>query len=427
MVEKRRLVILLGAAALVMAAASPAMGYLSDLYGHWAAPLVGAMEAKGIVSGDDFGRFRPEASLTRAELAKLLVSSLGYQEEAKLLAEHPSRFADVPRWHWANGFIEALAETGTAEGFPDGRFEPEQTVSRAQLAVMLVRAAGYAEQARLLNFETSGYTDDDDVPDWARGAVNVARATGLMDGFEDGTFRPLQPVTRAEGSVALFRFMDTRGTVFHLTGTLLAFDPATSEGVLRDDLGEEHTFVMDYAANYYRDGRSVPLGQIAPLDQVWVVVGPDGAGRFMEARYADIVGSQVRVTGQTLHTTDLRGEIRRVTLEPGALVFLNGARASAEEITGAIQAYVVLNRVTGEARVVDAVKPTLEGEFVGFDEVQSLVYVKTATELMTLSLSPTAVIALNGIPVQTTDLEPDVPVQVATNKDGIIVYLHAER
>lgn len=179
----KRRTALIGAAVLTLAVATPAAALLTDIGGHWAAPLIGALQARGIVSGDQFFRFNPEAPLTRAQLSKLLVTGLGSVDDAHLLAGYPSRFNDVPKWHWANGFVESLAESGAVQGYPDGTFGPEESVTRAQLAVIFVREAGLADQARLRQFEQTGYADDGTVPDWARGSVQVAQIVGLLEGF----------------------------------------------------------------------------------------------------------------------------------------------------------------------------------------------------------------------------------------------------
>ncbi len=89
---------------------SGALGYLSDLWGHWSAGFVTTLEVRGIVNGDDRGLFAPDAPLTRAQLAKMLTVALGYEAEAEGLRQLPSRFRDVPAWHWARGYVELVAE-----------------------------------------------------------------------------------------------------------------------------------------------------------------------------------------------------------------------------------------------------------------------------------------------------------------------------
>lgn len=98
--------------------------------------------------------------------------------------------ADTPN----SAFINYLAQQGVISGFPDQTFRPLEGVTRAQAAVVL---------ARSLNLDTQGITESGfgDVPvgHWAFAAVGAAVRDGYLSGYPDGTFRPDQPITRAEG------------------------------------------------------------------------------------------------------------------------------------------------------------------------------------------------------------------------------------
>jgi hypothetical protein len=426
MEQKKRWVILVGAAAVVLAAAQPAMGLLVDMASHWSAPMVSALMAKRIVAGDDEGRFAPEAPLTRAQLAKLLVTSSGFQDDAQLLAPYPSRFTDVARWHWANGYIESLAELAVVEGYPDGSFGPEDQVTRAQMAVILVRLADLSAQARDQRFEATGYLDDALIPDWARGYVKVARATGLMEGFEDGAFRPDQPVTRAEGSASLFRLLSSRGQMFHLTGTLTKFDAATRQGVVRDELGQERTFTMAAKAEYFRAGAPSTAALIRPLDQVWVVMGTDGFGSFMDARFIDVLGTNLRVD-RTNATVMAKDGTRSYSLQPGALVFLNGKAASLSQVNGAQVAYLVLDKAAGQVRVVDAVSASVTGKLVGVNPTQAVIHVEVERQIKTLSVDPQATILRDGAKADLMSLVIGDRTYVVVDAAGRATYVITER
>jgi hypothetical protein len=389
--------------------------------------MIGALEAQGIIAGDDVGRFLPDLPLKRAELAKMLVTSLGYQSEAGLLSGYPSRFSDVPSAHWAKGYIESLAETAAVEGYPGGTFGPDDTVDRAQMAVILVRLAGLSEQARLTRFEPSPYQDDAQIPDWARGSVIVARAAGLMNGLEDGTFRPAQAITRAEGAATVFRLKLAQGSAFHLTGTLVKFDPATGQGVVRDSLGQESAFAMAPDASYYRGGVTAVASQVSVLDQVWVVKGTDGVGRFMDARYVDVLGTNLSVAGSNLAFLDGEGRSQSVNVQAGALIYLNGRQATLDQTAGSDQLYVILDSITGEARVVDAVKAPVQGQLAGLDITRAVLTILTSTESKNLSLAPGAVIIVNGQRSALTDLMPGDRLRIAQNDTGAVTYVLAER
>jgi hypothetical protein len=427
MVRKYRWTIWMAAAAVTLFAATPARGVLVDMAGHWAAPLMGALEARGVVNGDESGRFDPEAPLTRAQLAKLLVIGLGHEDDAKLLSAYPSRFRDIPSWHWARGYIESLAESAIVEGYPGDLFAPADTVNRAQMAAVLVRAMGLNDQVRTMRFEPTTYTDDIDIPAWARGAVHVARAGGFMEGFADGSFRPLQPVTRAEGAVALSRLLGARGQLFHLTGTLVRWDSATRRGTVRDELGNEQAFTAASDAQYFRGGVAATAGQVRILDQVWLVLGNDGRVRFLDARHEDVLLNDLTVRGTRVTGTDGDGAQRSYTLQPGALVFVNGRLAAPEKAQGLSEVYLVLDRVSGEVRVLDGVHVAAEGWLLAYTPATRTLSIQTENELKRLPVAPDVMIVLDGERVQVSDLQVGDQLVVAVNENGAVVYMHVER
>jgi hypothetical protein len=427
MVRRYRWAFVIGATALGLIVARPALGVLTDLAGHWAAPLIGALEAQGIVAGDENGAFAPDEPLSRAQLAKLLVTSMGYETEAGLLSGYVSRFDDVPTWHWAKGYVESLAETAVVEGYPNGSFGPDDTVTRAQMAVVLVRLAGLSEQARLNRFEQTAYGDDAAIPDWARGYVAVARTAGLMSGFTDGTFLPEQEITRAEGAATVFRLKLSQGSALHMAGTLTQFDPVSRQGTVRDQLGQETAFVMAGNASYYRGGVATIPSQIRVLDQVAIVLGPDGSGRFMDARYSDLLGANLRVNGSAVTVTMGDGAEQPFRVQSGALVFVNGRQSTLEQVTGADLAYLVLDQATGEVRVLDAVKAPLQGQFIRYDQGKSALVIEKGDSLQEVRLASDATIVLDGRSAQPDDLMMDDHLHLALNDAGAVTYVLAER
>lgn len=424
--SKRRWVTAL-ALTVCLSGARPAMGLLSDMAAHWSAPLVGALEAKGIVSGDEQGRFQPDAPLTRAQLAKLLVTGLGHVEEAELLRQHPSRFRDIPSWHWARGYVESMAELAVIEGYPDGTFAPDDYVTRGQLALILTRVVGLTDQARALRFEPTSFRDDATVPDWARGAVNVARTANLMGGFEDNTFRPLQTVTRAEGSVALMRVLGFRGSIINLTGTIVRFDSGTGQGLLRNEGGQEHEFTMAPSAQYFRGGVPAAPSQIKLLDQVWIVLGEDSLGRHLDARFTDSLGRDLQVDGRSVRYINSRGVEERRTAQAGALVYVNGLPTTLDKAAGASRVYLLLDRMTGEVRALDAVHVSVVGRFSGMDLTQRKLQVETDGQFRLLSFAPDVRVLINSSPAGISDLYHGDRLELVLDSTDTVIYLLAER
>lgn len=108
----------------------------------------------------------------------------------------------VPRdlaGHWAEAPVLKLVSLGAVTGFEDGTFRPHLNVTRAQFTVMLSRAMGLRPVAE----PDLDYTDA--VPDWAAGYVAAAAARGLVTGYDDGTFRPDENITREQLAVMTAR------------------------------------------------------------------------------------------------------------------------------------------------------------------------------------------------------------------------------
>ena len=110
----------------------------TDTAGHWAADWIEALKNEGITEGYPDGTYRPDQGVTRAEMAVFLLRAEHGASYTPTAVAH-SRFNDVPDEHWAKNWIEALADEGITAGYPDGGYHPDQIVTRAEMAVFLIR------------------------------------------------------------------------------------------------------------------------------------------------------------------------------------------------------------------------------------------------------------------------------------------------
>ena len=101
-------------------------------------------------------------------------------------------FTDTER-HWARDFIGAAAENGVVKGYDAGTFGPDDLITREQMAVMVVQAAKLSTAVEGLSF-----TDSDRISGWAKEAVAIATGNGIIKGYPDHTIRPRGNATRAE-------------------------------------------------------------------------------------------------------------------------------------------------------------------------------------------------------------------------------------
>lgn len=106
-------------------------------------------------------------------------------------------FADVPNDYWAKPFIDKLAEQKTIEGFPDGNFEPDRPITRAELATAINRA--FPSNNNLNNLKFKDITEGSEQAK----AIDMTIGSGFMKGYPEGVFQPNKPVTRLQALVAL--------------------------------------------------------------------------------------------------------------------------------------------------------------------------------------------------------------------------------
>jgi mannitol/fructose-specific phosphotransferase system IIA component len=103
---------------------------------------VETLMALGVINGYPDGTYRPANVVTRAEMAKLLIYILGYSD----LASGTAGFSDTAG-HWAEGTIGLAAGIGLVQGYPDGSFKPDATVTFDEAITMIVRALGYTDES----------------------------------------------------------------------------------------------------------------------------------------------------------------------------------------------------------------------------------------------------------------------------------------
>lgn len=173
-----------------------------DIEKHWARDEIERLASKLVIKGMTDTMYMPEHRITRAEFASLLVRALGLKEKAT------DQFSDVKAHHWFAGAVGAAAEAGLVNGVSDASFDPNENITREQMAVMLSRAlqlAGQdvAEHTSLL----SRFEDQGMISEWAQQSVSQSIQVGIINGKSATLFAPQDDATRAEAAVMLKRFL----------------------------------------------------------------------------------------------------------------------------------------------------------------------------------------------------------------------------
>lgn len=112
----------------------------------------------------------------------------------------PAAFSDIGG-HWAEEFTKRLSDKGVINGYPDGTIKPDAEINRAEVIVLIVKAAGLnTSSGTNLTFK-----DRDKIPKWAEDYIMTAVDRGITSGYEDNSFRPFNKVTRKEMAVMLMK------------------------------------------------------------------------------------------------------------------------------------------------------------------------------------------------------------------------------
>jgi N-acetylmuramoyl-L-alanine amidase len=177
----------------------------SDIQGNWAAQEIARAVDAGFVQGYPDGRFKPDAGVTRAEFVAMIGTA--FDIAASPPADVAS-FRDVRPGDWFNGSVQAAVYAGFANGYPDGTFCPQQSVTRQEAYSILARALkNDGQDAGDVSFK-----DAAQISSWARPFVDRLTAGGIIAGYPDGTLRPLRPISRAEAVVLINKALDSRET-----------------------------------------------------------------------------------------------------------------------------------------------------------------------------------------------------------------------
>lgn len=181
----------------------------ADMEGRWSSDAVYRLTNMDVISGiQESGRwiFAPDRQITRQEFAKMLAVLEGLVMSSN--ATIPFTYADYEQVSsWAVPYMSEVLRRGWMQGSVTNHrvfIRPLESLTRAEAAVILARVSGAESGGADL---TATFRDAEAIPAWAQDAVAALTRAGVITGYPDGTFRPLEPIKREEAAVMLLRFM----------------------------------------------------------------------------------------------------------------------------------------------------------------------------------------------------------------------------
>lgn len=187
---------------------SPLGNVFADVFpGQWYADTIDQLVCEGMIKGLGNDLFGPDNAITRAQLVELL-----YRYDGQSAGEGTQRtntFTDVTDGAYYAASVEWAYVNGIVDGYPEGDFRPDKSITRQEMAAVINRFLRYrgnelpeGEDCR------DSFKDGADIADWALKDVNAVVASGLVQGDTAGNVTPIETATRAQFATILLRMRD---------------------------------------------------------------------------------------------------------------------------------------------------------------------------------------------------------------------------
>lgn len=380
---------------------------------QWALQHMARLRLKGIIEGDENGYFNPNRTMTQAEVLTMLARAFGYEDDA---VEMDENFRSLYPWakgsddfdekdeekgsfkvgdsvlpvvpksvSWALGYILYAVDQGWVTL---DELQPRKAASRAWVAMVMVRALGYEEEAQAKMNATLPFKDANAVPADKVGYLAVAAELGLFQGTPEGMLHPLKPITRVEMAALIDKFFESepidlgpyeiKGTVTEVVYTGLTVSTASGQTFT-------FTFSPDVVVVLGKNPASVEDLQVG--QKVHVLANADGVALFIKICIGDEDGGEdegrtIEGTISAIHRKDdectilvtlASGDEVTVKLEGDVEILFEGTTLTADDLLVG-DVVVVTVRDDDEAEVIEIVArgtavPS-EGEISG--EVQEI-------------------------------------------------------
>ncbi len=212
------------------------------------------------------GNVKPEGNITRAEVATIFFRLLTDESRDEFWSQ-TNPYSDVSEDDWYNNAVSTLTNAGIIDGYEDGTFKPNGNITRAEFATIAVRFFEATYEGENLFPDIDGH--------WAQDYINEAANAGIVDGYPDGTFQPQQLITRAEAMTMVNRTIDRHPDADHLLDDMITWpdNPETAwyyEQVQEATNSHEYTMNTDDEQNPYEIWTELlPVRDWAQLEKEW--------------------------------------------------------------------------------------------------------------------------------------------------------------
>ncbi|MGM9651039.1 MAG: S-layer homology domain-containing protein, partial [Faecousia sp.] len=184
-------------------------------------PELNKIDHVAYIIGYTDGTVRPMNSITRAEVTTIFFRLLNDESRAVYWSQS-NPYSDVTDTSWYNNAVSTMTNAGIVRGYPDGSFRPDQPITRAEFVALATRFS------EVIYDGGNSFTD---VPEnhWAARYIALAEQLGWISGYPDGSFRPDQPITRAEAMALTNRVLERAVEEEHMLPDMITWPDNTPD------------------------------------------------------------------------------------------------------------------------------------------------------------------------------------------------------
>ncbi|MBD2292195.1 DUF3370 family protein [Anabaena sphaerica FACHB-251] len=183
---------------------SPVLAF-TDTQGYWGNDCIKILGERKLLTGYPDGSFRPNATVTRAEAAVLMLNAF---PDASI-KRNAVIFKDVPSNFWANKAITTAYQKGFFSGYPGGIFQPNQQIPRAQIIGVIAGGKNYNSVANPTQILQRYFDDAQQIPNYAQSSIAAGTINSIVVNYPNvKQLKPLQQVTRGEVAALMCRALN---------------------------------------------------------------------------------------------------------------------------------------------------------------------------------------------------------------------------
>lgn len=396
---------------------------------EWAVRYIASLASKRVFEGYEDGTFKPQNTVSRIEAITAAVRLMGLRSQAESSTEMSTHlnFKDanqVPAW--AVGYVATALENDLFSE-NDDTVQPQKEGDRLWATTLLVKALKLDAQAKAKMNTTLPFKDAKQIPAGSVGYIAVAIEKGLVDGFEDNTFRPNQPVTRAQLAALLDRTggqLPDQGNQGNNTLTGTVNSVVNGNALVLTTSGATSTFTLHPEVYIYKNGVKVSPSALQAGDVVSVrtfnnqIIYIEVTTPVQTIIYSGTVSAAVANNTLTLTKAGVTSSLQ---FHPDVVAYRNGVRVNPYElkIGDEINIRTSDNKVI-YVEVTKSVVPISSNGTVSAVVSSNVLKLTKSGVTTDYTLHPEAVIYRNGVKVAASALQVGDEVNVRTSDNKVI-------